>query len=918
MTSSIPSSSIPSTLRILKDRAPKDIVYQTGDRDEMDGKGIGCSGYDADGKCVHKLNGAFGFLSPRYRAVDGKIWSLVTGGLASKEGVDANGRYYVAGPIDENTAIDTAAYGSNYPMQFWPSIDPKSFPIGYVEPSKENPNAPAQIRFRPQLRTVNFEPPDGWWGSEKPGATWIPLTPWVHKNGDPKYTISVETKRFGGEARYQVRHAQPCTGGRRGQVSCLPCGEQDPNDPNKCKTLLQIIPDGFSPEQALYSYDDYPIPDSWQNVLNDGSLKLARDVFACPMPAFVNKLGEASIPQNIMSSLDDNGQWVLRLDGGLQTIQSARDTPEKNFYTCDYKSGAINSIQKFNMFLDYVRDGQVAACCSENCTHVPLSSDGSLPFLQGMPDSFAANLLTNFNINFVNPKEDFCDEEVSAMLERLNNTVNSVEIRSGQHAKLRTALLNLRTDLLQKRTIPNCKAIESRKWCQEFYTLEKKLPQSSVDEICGVDCKIEPFAEDDYCSVREDATTQDTNFRKPCEGDSGRDCNTQFGPNSVPGKKYSRARISTMGRNMDVGRLLDSEFLEWVSRVKGGSRLDFQPYEANLCSTYGTVSADKKEVFTSKTCGSEDCKDLKLADDSGKTISDFAIASGALCVFPKDCSRDDVQTIRQNANTVQSLNRYWRAGEERVVTGHDLGWVVTADDEPVNVFEDSLAVFSDPIQRRAKGYQCPLPQDLIPQVAYPAAGWHRESCYCAGGEYVENNPADQRPIQLRGAQTIQGCQLKPKTMGQEFLFEWTNEDFQRIESNFEARQGEEICRMLRDGSVRLPARPIWDPSSSDTDQDPSPPEEKEPASPDPILPPTATNVRQEIEKRLIRPSDYAQVLDICQRTDAAAQPQVSAVCTAIRSDNMAAFNTACASENVSFEDFLFRKENEALMLACGS
>jgi hypothetical protein len=485
------TDTIPSTLRMLQDRDADRIGYGQ-DRDLRDRPEIKMSMF------IPNVKGWFGYLKPGYVIEGNRTSNSYTGGFErSREGNRE------VTPVSGESSIAQAGYGYNYPMQFWPSRNNTQQPVGFVTPNKDDPNAIASIRFRPQLRTVNFEPNKnkGWWGYWDPVAAplniafgWFPGVKEVQRrDASPKFLLGYKDVAYDTLNLYRSRHAMPCTGGAMGQVTCLPCmGSTVNNAVTGQNTQCEVL---------SFSRGFQNIPQVWKDVMNEAGVEWrdgrptdienlkVQDLFPCPMPDLVHRLGPANIPHDVMSSLgvtdvqDDDtyknvSSWgffsyanfltssniakpyegVTLPNGRPQPYsydQKGKDTPEANFYTCEYKSGAIDSTEKLKTFLEYVNEGEVAPCCtsnpSESCTFVP--GNATIPFLQGMPDDFAANMLTNFEINFAQ-KQRFCDVQLSAVLNALNDSLNSVTIRSGKHGKLRTAMLNLRTVLMSRETIP--------------------------------------------------------------------------------------------------------------------------------------------------------------------------------------------------------------------------------------------------------------------------------------------------------------------------------------------------------------------------------------------------------------------------------------------------------------------------------
>jgi hypothetical protein len=599
--------------------------------------------------------------------------------------------------------IDNAGYGYNYPMQFWPSRNNTQQPVGFVTPNKDDPNAIASIRFRPQLRTVNFEPNlnKGWWGY------WDPVWDWgataKKRDANPQFLLGYKDIAYGLFNRYRSRHAMPCTGGSIGQVTCLPCLREHTGD--RIQQNIQNSATGQNTQcQALTSpvvKQSSTIPQGWKDVMNEAGVEWrdgrpsdidnlkVQDLFPCPMPDFVHRLGPANIPHDVMSRL-------------LADLNPGKDIPEANFYTCEYKSGAIDSTEKLKTFLEYVNEGEVAPCCttnpSESCTFVP--SNATIPFLQGMPDDFAANLLTNFEINVGN-KGQYCQSELDSMLGQLNDTLNSVTIRSGKHGKLRTALLNLRTTLLSREGVDDSdcprfkrhRACKIRKQefidnlialaqsdgsCQDFNqpcanlqikegstcrTFRECLDERFNDEValdCGVDCELEAFGDATKCALGPGATEEISQVRlfKRLVAKTG----------ELEGNVYRTAKV----------------------RQRGTKGLE-EGVEGKLCTAFGREAQGRdgiwyvststpckvKDPHTSATACASVVRDLGTQPPSTGQAGEIVDGRCRLEEMEKDCPRLDC-SIQWNAMSKDQVDRtcafnFKNAGDQSGWDGYLVG-----------------------------------------------------------------------------------------------------------------------------------------------------------------------------------------------------------------------------------------------------
>jgi hypothetical protein len=317
----------------------------------------------------------------------------------------------------------------------------------------------------------------------------------VTRDANPDGLIGVEVERFGTVARFQSRQNLPCLKLDTNQVKCLPC-EVNGGGPNECAKLAS----------------SETIPNSWLGVFHNGNFKdgvnlainqaytgalstsnKVNDLFPCPMPEFVHERGAANIPHDIMSSLrvhsNSNKQSSIsqhpyqveapgwagpRCDTPNDTnkflkaphcnesmvgtfeyyFSGQRDTVDKNFYTCAYKSGAVSTAQDLDRFVGYFQQGHVAECCDpQNCWFVP--HNATVPFLQGMPQDFAANLIANFHNRKVRKASALCEPEKDAMVASIDIALKSARM-DGNHPLLKTELRNLKSTILNKPVGTTC------------------------------------------------------------------------------------------------------------------------------------------------------------------------------------------------------------------------------------------------------------------------------------------------------------------------------------------------------------------------------------------------------------------------------------------------------------------------------
>ena len=250
--------------------------------------------------------------------------------------------------------------------------------------------------------------------------------------------------------RFEVRQNLPCTKLNTEQIECVPCSVNgDDQDPHLCTKLADST--------------------RWQR-----ERRTLEDKFnlKCPMPDFVEELGEASISHSVMGDIVPQNGFGQMSSQSLQFF-APKDSPQTNFFTCVYPSNAVNTPDKLRTFLGYVRQGQVAPCAHpENCTAIPESYTPPIklanpPFVQGMPDDFAAKLVTNFNVNVINPSQ-FCQAEIDSMVGDIRRTLESTTIKSQLRDKTRTALIVAQQDLLSKRPAETCSGAGPRTGAMRF------------------------------------------------------------------------------------------------------------------------------------------------------------------------------------------------------------------------------------------------------------------------------------------------------------------------------------------------------------------------------------------------------------------------------------------------------------------
>lgn len=320
---------------------------------------------------------------------------------------------------------------------------------------------------------------------------------WPHsRDADPDGLIGVEVSRFGTVAHFQARQNLPCLKRETNQIKCLPC-EVNGGGEHECATLStsKTIPGTWAAVFGNGTFKDgVDLGQSKDSAGNWSTPQTMNDLFPCPMPDFVQSRGAANIPHDIMSSIrihSNNSKhtsisshpykveapgWAgprckydnstdpktyLRADHCNEPVgtfenffQGQRDTVDKNFYECTYKSGAVSTAQDLDKFVNYFKQGHVAECCdTDNCWYVP--HNASIPFLQGMPQDFAANLVSNFHSTRVRKAVHLCTREKDAMIASIDDALGSARM-DGAHGLLRTELRQLKNTILVKPTGTTC------------------------------------------------------------------------------------------------------------------------------------------------------------------------------------------------------------------------------------------------------------------------------------------------------------------------------------------------------------------------------------------------------------------------------------------------------------------------------
>ena len=558
-------SFVPNELTLLADRQAKDIVYA-----------------HRQGACNDSL---FNFRTCFDREHSDWGFGFLAKGYSSDPGSDGLGVPLYTSNVQLNKAtvnddhVLNSRYAYNFPRQFWPvrKRDLTFSAVGGVLPDPSKPYQTAKFRVRPLLRTVNFNPTmheadaevngeldtsrdkprqTGWWGYSDIGI----LTD--HKrNPSIDNVIGIEIRRRGDAARYRSLHNLPCTGTNNSLVKCLPCERPSASDSAACEVLT-------SRRQIER------IPDTWQvlrhNVVGqflDGvpatPSTTVGEVFPCPMPDFVARVGEARIPFDVM-----RGRGPLPLDH-----------PNQNHYTCEYKSGMLThsvdpntdlvglDYEKWHTnlgkFVDYFLAGHVAPCCDPaNCWYIPPNANP--PFAQGMPQDFAALMVSGLH-NVIRGVDCLCRSSLESMVSSIDKALNSARMKSN-YAMLRTELRNLKSTLLTREGAddsecaqvrrdwevarrPACIA-EKQQWGRELGWTEFQV-NNAIAADCGANCELFGFSPPTACAldsryVRTTSHTphvsgQPAGFRVHWVRD-------EQGARAVrEGKKYRVARVKVMG-----------------------------------------------------------------------------------------------------------------------------------------------------------------------------------------------------------------------------------------------------------------------------------------------------------------------------------------------------------------------------------
>jgi hypothetical protein len=303
-----------------------------------------------------------------------------------------------------------AAYAFNSDRQFWPLRDPTqaASTVGGVLPTGATNCTPfevnrgrceattdrgdpiAKLRFRPRLDTLEHTNGKRW--------GWVSILNVV----DPKPSDIIGTEIPRTQA-WEVRQNLPCLNQPAGGFvsGCFPCSVAG-GASGHCSVLLE-----GAGEAA-----------------RGGGTEQQRQIaaaFPCPMSPLMLRLGEARVPHNIMTALGSKG--------------GARDTPDANFYTCEYRSNAIQGETELGAFVDGFLTGEVAPCCAaaggagagassssssaNPCWHVP--HDADVPFQTGLPDDFAAGFLLNYAARMrMTEQGKLCAPEQEKLLSHIN------------------------------------------------------------------------------------------------------------------------------------------------------------------------------------------------------------------------------------------------------------------------------------------------------------------------------------------------------------------------------------------------------------------------------------------------------------------------------------------------------------------
>jgi hypothetical protein len=370
-------------------------------------------------------------------------WTSITGGGNERQlrysaaGTDQDAQIWLSGGYGPtglpNTshgerANENAVYDFNSTHQFWPLRDPtqSASVVGGVLPTGSTQCSPwkvntgrcvataaegdpiAKIRFRPKMSTLDHTNGKRW--------GWVSVFNAVDPT--PNNIVGMEIPAT---YAWEVRQNLPCVNGPGGGFisGCLPC-DRPGGAPGRCDVVLEDL--GLM-ERAR---------------VNQGApLPAAAAALPCPLPTLALRLGEAVIPYNIMTAIATKG--------------GARDTHDANFYTCEYRSNAIQGLDGLRAFVDGFLTGDVAPCCAaaagrdtaatrddsgasdktsaNPCWHVP--HDADVPFLRGLPDDFAARFLLNYAARVrMTESGRLCQDAQAALLTQVNRAKGSAAIES--------------------------------------------------------------------------------------------------------------------------------------------------------------------------------------------------------------------------------------------------------------------------------------------------------------------------------------------------------------------------------------------------------------------------------------------------------------------------------------------------------
>jgi hypothetical protein len=312
---------------------------------------------------------------------------------------------------------DSARYTNNLPLQFWPTRDAtqSASVVGGVLPTGATACTPfqynrgrcvatadrgdpiAKLRLRPVYTTLDHSSGKQW--------GWISI--FENPSASPGDIIGNMNNY---DVGFTVRQNLPCINGPGGFIAdCLPC-ETPGAVAGSCSVLVDDLPN-----KTLL------------NTMTDVQRRVL-ETFPCPMASLALRLGEARVPYNLMTAVPDKG--------------GARDTPDANFYTCEYRSNAIQGLDELRAFVDGFMSGDVAPCCAaanasarsgstsaNPCWHV--AHDADVPFQRGVPDDFAAGFLLNYaaRVRMTDPGR-LCSEAQNALLSQINRAKGNAAIDS--------------------------------------------------------------------------------------------------------------------------------------------------------------------------------------------------------------------------------------------------------------------------------------------------------------------------------------------------------------------------------------------------------------------------------------------------------------------------------------------------------